>query len=149
MNHGRARRTVGRCGVTGALLAVLWMIPFAGAEGPAGDDEHALLMPLAARSLLLDLAAGDGWMVAVGERGHVLVSRDDGRTWVQKPAPTRATLTAVTVRGADLAWAVGHDEVILRTRDGGESWERVHAAPEEERPLLDVRFRDDRRGIGA
>ena len=148
MTSGRARRTVGRYGVTGVLLAVLLMAPLAGAGGETGaGDEHALLMPLAPRSLLLDVAAGDGWMVAVGERGHILVSRDDGRTWIQKPAPTRATLTAVAVHGTDLAWVVGHDEIILGTRDGGETWHRLHAAPEEERPLLDVHFRDERHGI--
>jgi photosystem II stability/assembly factor-like uncharacterized protein len=51
----------------------------------------------------------------------------------------------------ELGWVVGHDAVILRTRDGGASWERVHHAPDEERPFLDVWFRDDRHGfaIGA
>ena len=39
--------------------------------------------------------------------------------------------------------------MILRTGDGGMSWERVHHAPEEERPLLDVWFRDERTGFAV
>jgi photosystem II stability/assembly factor-like uncharacterized protein len=44
-------------------------------------------------------------------------------------------------------WAVGHDEVILRTEDGGENWLQTHAAPEKEQPLLDVWFRDANQGL--
>jgi photosystem II stability/assembly factor-like uncharacterized protein len=113
--------------------------------------DSAIIAPLASRSLLLDGAKANGLIVVVGERGHILVSRDQGRTWEQRPAPTRATLTAVHLHDSKLGWAVGHDAVILRTRDGGSSWERVHHAPEEQRPFLDVWFRDDRHGfvIGA
>ena len=52
---------------------------------------------------------------------------------------------------ARLGWAVGHDAIILRTKDGGENWERLYYAPEEERPFLDVWFRDAENGfaIGA
>jgi len=78
-------------------------------------------------------------------------SKRQRRTWEQRPAPTRATLTAVHLHDGELGWAVGHDAVILRTRDGGESWERVHHAPQEERPFLDVWFTDEQHGfaIGA
>ena len=63
--------------------------------------------------------------------------------------PSRALLTAVYMHDARLGWAVGHDEVVLRTRDGGETWERVHYAPEHERPLLDVWFADARNGLAV
>ena len=68
----------------------------------------------------------DGLVVAVGERGHVLVSGDEGRSWRQADVPSRALLTGVFMHDARLGWAVGHDEVVLRTRDGGLTWERVH-----------------------
>lgn len=125
------------------------------AAGPAsaadGVTSEAVIAPLATKSLLLDVAPAGPRLVAVGERGHVLVSEDDGASWVQSPAPTRATLTGVHFHDAERGWAVGHDAVILRTLDGGRSWQQVHAAPEEERPLLDVWFRDATNGfaIGA
>jgi photosystem II stability/assembly factor-like uncharacterized protein len=116
--------------------------------GPA-DRERSVIARLAPASLLLDVSAPDGTLVAVGERGHALVSRDAGATWTQGIVPTRALLTGVFMRSATLGWAVGHDEVVLRTRDGGATWERVHYAPENERPLLDVWFADDRTGLAV
>ena len=88
-------------------------------------------------------------MVVVGERGHVLVSTDSGASWRQAEVPTRVLLTAVHMHDERTGWAVGHDAVILRTVDGGESWEVVHQAPEEELPLLDVWFRDERTGFAV
>ena len=122
---------------------------FAPAAG-AGSGE-AVRAPLAVESLLLDGAATGTRLVVVGVRGHILVSIDDGVSWQQAEVPTRALLTAVHMHDEMTGWAVGHDAVILRTRDGGESWQLVHQAPEEERPLLDVWFRDARNGfaIGA
>ena len=113
-------------------------------------DQPALTEPLAARSLLLDVAQAGSRLVAVGERGHVLLSDDSGKTWRQaKSVPTRAMLTAVTFADANTGWAVGHDEVILNTVDGGETWTRSHYAPESQQPLLDVWFADPRRGIAV
>lgn len=99
----------------------------AGAQTPAPAAWHdpvdlaAETMPLAASSLLLGLTRSGDHFVAVGERGHVLLS-DDGRQWRQAAeVPTRATLTAVTAIG-DQVWAVGHDGVILHSSDAGEHW---------------------------
>ena len=131
-----------------ALLLVGSTLPLLVAQDA---EVRSILAPLAKSSLLLDGAARDGLAVAVGERGHVLVSRDQGRTWDQKQVPTVSLLTAVYLHDGELGWVVGHDAVILRTRDGGETWDRVHYAPEEERPLLDVWFQDASHGfaIGA
>ncbi len=88
--------------------------------------------------------------MAVGERGHVLVSTDAGASWKQAKTPVRALLTAVHMHDDGRSgWAVGHDAVILRTGDGGDSWELAHYAPQEERPLLDVWFRDERTGFAV
>jgi photosystem II stability/assembly factor-like uncharacterized protein len=110
----------------------------------------AEIEPLASESLLLDLAAAGSRFVAVGERGHVLLSDDQGRTWRQaKSVPTRAMLTAVFFADADYGWAVGHDETILNTMDGGETWIRSHFAPEAQQPLLDVWFANRVSGIAV
>lgn len=126
--------------VAGATLTV--------AADPLGGDS-AFIAPLAQRSLLLDADARGATMVAVGERGHVLVSSDRGATWKQVEVPTRALLTGVDLGDETTGWAVGHDEVILRTRDGGTTWELVRNEPDNERPLLDVWFRDTDHGFAV
>ena len=115
----------------------------------AAASESAVEAPLAIESLLLDGAVAGSRVVVVGERGHILVSTDDGRSWKQSQVPTRAMLTAVHMHDERIGWAVGHDAVILRTDDGGTTWRLVHHAPEEERPLLDVWFRDERTGFAV
>ncbi len=124
----------------------------AAAHGIAPDEpETSDKAPLAAHSLLLDGVAIEGRIVVVGQWGHILISDDDEQSWHQVDVPTRATLTAIFFFDRKLGWAVGHDAIILRTYDGGETWERVYHAPEEERPLFDVWFRDAEHGfaIGA
>jgi photosystem II stability/assembly factor-like uncharacterized protein len=111
--------------------------------------EAAEIAPLASRSLLLDIAAAGSRIVVVGERGQVLLSDDQGASWRQPETPTRSSLTAVHFADASHGWAVGHDEVILRTEDGGEHWARVHFEPKASQPLLDVWFRDADRGIAV
>ncbi|HYN42229.1 MAG TPA: YCF48-related protein [Thermoanaerobaculia bacterium] len=133
----------------GAALFVILTLAEAGSAAPPAAAERSSPARLATRSLLLDAADRDGLAVAVGERGHVLLSSDGGKSWAQVEAPTRALLTGVWLHDARLGWAVGHDETILRTRDGGKTWQRVRHAPEEEKPLLDVWFRDESRGFAV
>lgn len=111
----------------------------------------AVMAPLAARSLLLAAARAGDRLVAVGERGHILLSDDNGRNWRQVPVPVDSALTGVSFVDARTGWAVGHDAVILHTADGGESWTLQHADPALEQPLLDVLFADARHGaaVGA
>lgn len=134
------------CGLTIVGLAGLVV---AGQDRRAPVEERAEKALLAPQSLLLDVSAKGNQLVAVGERGHILVSHDGGTTWTQGDVPTRALLTGVYMHDAQLGWAVGHDEVALRTRDGGKTWERVNYAPENERPLLDVWFKDAQRGLAV
>jgi photosystem II stability/assembly factor-like uncharacterized protein len=131
-----------------ASLAAAADEPTGSPAGPAQPD-FAAVAPLAAKSLLLDAHAAGKRIVAVGERGHVLLSDDQGSTWRQAKVPTRATLTGVWFHDARLGWAVGHDEVVLRTEDGGENWVLQHSAPENLWPLLDVWFRDADHGIAV
>ena len=120
-------------------------------EAAPAQPEFSVRAPLASRSLLLDGVSVDGLMVAVGERGHILLSENQGQSWRQANVPTQATLTGVFFHDKNLGWAVGHDAIILRTKDGGQNWERLYYAPEQERPFLDVWFRDAENGfaIGA
>lgn len=116
---------------------------------PVPESEWSLVMPLARESLVLDIAQVGETFVVVGDRGHVLISEDQGRSWIQKRTPTRVPLTGVWFHDRTLGWAVGHDAVILRTEDGGETWCQVHSAPELERPLFDVWFSDAQNGFAV
>ena len=115
----------------------------------AGEQQYAIPAPLAVRSLLLDGATAGERLIVVGERGHILVSADGGASWEQAVVPTRATLTAVAFADAEQGCAVGHDETIVCTRDGGRTWALAHAAPHQERPLLSVSFLDRQRGFAV
>jgi photosystem II stability/assembly factor-like uncharacterized protein len=119
----------------------------AAAQTPAAAP--ALRARLAARSLLLDVAAAGDRLVAVGERGHILWSDDRGATWTQAEVPTNVTLTGVFLLDRETGWVVGHDAVVLRTTDGGRTWELQRSAPEEERPLFDVHFADASHGFAV
>jgi photosystem II stability/assembly factor-like uncharacterized protein len=77
---------------------------------------------LASRRLLLGMARAGDRFVAVGPRGHVVVSSDGGQTWQQSKVPVSSDLTAVYFPSATHGWAVGHDGVVLATTDGGATW---------------------------
>jgi photosystem II stability/assembly factor-like uncharacterized protein len=47
------------------------------------------------RMLLLGAAEAGASLIAVGERGTILHSTNDGQSWTNRPSPTQATLTAV------------------------------------------------------
>ncbi len=132
-----------------AIGIMLCLAPAAPSGQAGAARESAVKAPLAPSSLLLDVAAREGALVVVGERGHALVSGDSGQSWRQADVESRALLTGVFMHDARLGWAVGHDEVVLRTRDGGLTWELVHSAPENEKPLLDVWFADARTGLAV
>lgn len=97
--------------------------------------------------LLTDVARAGSRLVAVGRRGYAIYSDDDGNTWFRGNTPTDLLLTAVTFADEQNGWAVGHDGVILVSRDSGLTWTEQRSAPEEELPLLDVWFADARKGI--
>lgn len=132
--------------------AMLCALPVIAAEAPDASDpvaQPAWHAPLASRALMLDGARAGRLIVVVGERGIALTSHDDGESWQQGEVPVRSTLTGVHMADERLGWAVGHDSVILRTRDGGATWQLLNYAPEKETPLLDVWFADAARGFAV
>lgn len=104
---------------------------------------------MAQRLLLIDAARFGNRIVAVGDRGYVIYSDDQGETWSRAKAPQGPLLTAVTYVDAKSGWAVGHDAIVLATADGGSTWAQQFSAPAERRPLLDVMFLDAIRGIAV
>lgn len=142
-----------RTGLAGLLLALSLPTAALAAGDPALLDSE--LMPRAPRALLLDVAARAQGFVAVGERGHVLLS-DDGLAWQQVVVPTRSTLTAVAAVDGDI-WAAGHDGVILHSADDGKTWERVRAEPwtpeaddpDQGAPILDLLVLDEGQALAV
>ncbi|WP_420232368.1 WD40/YVTN/BNR-like repeat-containing protein [Pseudomonas sp. ABY48] len=87
-------------------------------------QQPALTTAKAQRSVLLGLARAGARLVAVGERGIVLLSDDAGVNWRQAKVPVSVSLTAVQFVDAEQGWAVGHLGVVLHTQDGGETWQK-------------------------
>jgi len=109
------------------LLAALGAAAAGHASATADDtlERPARTSALASRRLITGLAAADGVVVAVGQRGHIVVSTDQGRSWTQASVPVSSDLTAVRLVNARVGYAVGHDGVVLGTRDGGRTWTRL------------------------
>ncbi len=108
-------------------LAALFALAPLAAAAPATRfadvlDTPAAMSPLAARGLMQAVTAAGDRLVAVGQRGHILVSSDTGQTWQQAKVPVSADLVAVHFVDARRGWAVGHDGVVLRTDDAGATW---------------------------
>lgn len=131
----------------------------AGPSVPAASDPAVLIaevMPKAAESIVLDVVRTLSGYVAVGERGHVLLS-PNGVEWTQAAGvPTRATLNAVAAVG-DSIWAGGHDGVILYSPDAGNTWQRQRidvwsadgVEPSAGAPILDLLFLDKSHGFAV
>ena len=83
---------------------------------PARDTE------LAPESLLNDVTRTGDRIVAVGERGHIIYSDNDGESWTQAEVPVSVTLTALDFGTESHGWAVGHSGVLLHSSDAGENW---------------------------
>lgn len=123
--------------------------PAAAQDEAADSSESSVIAALSQEALIVDATEIDGLTVAVGTRGIVLLSEDSGVSWRQVAVPTRTLLTGVHFADRQHGWAVGHDAVIIRTTDGGETWERVYFDPERETPLLDVWFADPNNGFAV
>ncbi|OZG74004.1 photosystem I reaction center subunit IV [Hahella sp. CCB-MM4] len=85
-------------------------------ETPAMDTEHAT------ETLLLDVTSAGNRLVAVGQRGHIIYSDDDGKSWSQASVPVSVLMTAVYFTDEKNGWSVGHGAIILHTVDGGQTW---------------------------
>jgi len=109
--------------ILGACLACAMLAASAHAA-PFLDplEVPAPMSPLASKSIVQAVARAGSKLVAVGQRGHVLVSDDGGKSWRQSSVPVSSDLTSVFFVDERKGWAVGHDGVILATTDGGATW---------------------------
>ena len=76
-----------------SLCGVLSVLTFSATPVLAADTAAATVFSIesakAVESLLLDVAHAGARLVAVGDRGHILYSDDNGASWAQAKVPTR------------------------------------------------------------
>nr|WP_315213020.1 YCF48-related protein [uncultured Duganella sp.] len=108
-------------------LALIAPQPAAADTAPTRPDtitRPALAIRHVGNVALLAVTAAGPRLVAVGERGVIALSDDQGKTWRQAPSPVSVSLTAVRFVDARHGWAVGHRGIVLHTDDGGLRWTR-------------------------
>lgn len=141
-------------GIAVALTVALAIALPAGAQ-PAAATPAPVAAPAAraghaTQATMLASTRAGARIVAVGDRGIVLLSDDGGKTHRQaKAVPVDVTLTSVSFIDEKLGWAVGHWGVVLHTQDGGETWVRQRMDTAHDRPLFAVQFFDTNHGAAA
>lgn len=134
------------------ILGTLVVLGFLATTGLAStlEPQPAEIMPKAVESTLLDITHTGSNFIAVGDRGHILVS-ESGEQWTQVDVPVRAMLNRIRMQDGQNGWVVGHDGTVLKTADAGRSWQLMHFDAEWGKPFYDVLFFDDSNGmvIGA
>lgn len=97
-------------------------VAFASAAMPGPLRQPATMTPRAAQAVLTRVVLAGDRLVAMGERGLVVLSDDGGRQWRQARVPVSVTLTSASFADAREGWIAGHSGVVLHTTDGGETW---------------------------
>jgi len=86
------------------------------------------------RLLLTDVAREGKRIIAVGDRGYIVYSDNDGESWQRAKTPLGlALLNSVYFSDANTVWAVGHDSVILKSTDQGKEWTQVYSSAKDQR----------------
>lgn len=138
------------CILTVVIVCSLLVPAMSRAEAEPEDrtlqPHPAEIMPMAVKSTLLDIVYTGERFIAVGDRGHILVS-GDGLEWTQVNVPVRAMLTRIRMMDASTGWVVGHDGTVLGTQDGGLTWSLLHFDAEWGKPFYDLLFLDKQTGM--
>jgi photosystem II stability/assembly factor-like uncharacterized protein len=133
---GAVRLSVALAVCAAASVTVLAQSASVGQARPdmhAGASADPFVDPLDAPALqhrnvagrpLMAVARAGGRLVAVGQRGLIAVSENEGKDWRQVGSPVSSDLLALSFPNANDGWAVGHDGVVLHTADGGRTWLR-------------------------
>ena len=80
---------------------------------------------LAEKSVFLEIDRFKQQQILVGEYGRILVRKGSDSAWLQANVPVQTTMTAVDIIDENVAWAVGHQGVLLKTTDGGSNWVKM------------------------
>lgn len=112
----RRRLLLAGAGLALSPAAALAAAPTGPLRQPAGMTHRA------ARGMLTRVVRTGKRLVALGERGLVVLSDDGGRQWRQAQVPVSVTLTSASFIDGSRGWMVGHGGVVLHTTDGGQNW---------------------------
>lgn len=117
-------------------LVVIALVAYAFSPRQQTDGQQVELD--LARLQINDLVRLDDRVIAVGERGTIIVSDDHGETWRETLGDEQlpVTLTGISALGGDTLFAVGHDAVLMRSEDAGETWKVLMHDKELGEPLL-------------
>ena len=113
-----------------AIATLLLAVGVANAAPPQAAPEWAVQARLAGRSLLLDAAAVDGALLAVGERGHILVSGDEGEIWQQAEVPVQSFVVRSDLACGSTIGPLTASTVGVRTLDVGVATFAMHSIRE-------------------
>lgn len=97
--------------------------------------------------LLLDVIEHQNQLYAAAERGYIAKldwQKSDKPVLIK--TPTDVMLTAITSSEGNVLWAVGHEGVIVKSKDGGVSWE-INYQHDNGGALFDINFFDEQHGI--
>lgn len=108
----------------GLLITFLLAAPFDLSAVQNLVLEPSLKTKMAINGKFMDITRAGDRFVAVGEKGHVFYSDDNGLNWIQADVPVSVTLTSVAFPTPDKGWIVGHQGVVLGSTDGGATWQK-------------------------
>jgi len=111
------------------FLFLLVFVAAADTDQPLWRAEHGPLLSVA--------RAGER-LVAVGDRGIVLLSDDGGKHWREVPSGTDELLTGLIFTTPKAGWAVGQDATILHSKDAGATWQLQHTQPGGDTALFSI-----------
>ncbi|TDF85617.1 YCF48-related protein [Pseudomonas sp. H9] len=146
---GAARARPWTLAASGLLVLAIGLWANTAEAATAETQVYSTESAKAEKSLLLDVTRAGNRLIAVGDRGHILFSDDQGKSWTQSKVPTRQLLTAVYFVDDKHGWAVGHDAQVLVSADGGVTWTKQFEDLQREAPLLDVWFNDTQHGFAV
>lgn len=86
-------------------------------------------------------------MVAVGERGLIFISDNQGKSWTVTPSGSEKALTGATSLTDDVLVLTGHSGTILRSTDAGAHWSQASSTQAQREALLGVLSMPDGRAL--
>jgi photosystem II stability/assembly factor-like uncharacterized protein len=92
------------------------------------------------------LDENNGWIVSNDWWGQIAHTTNGGQDWIKQTNPTINPIIDVFFINPQIGWAVGMDSTILRTINGGQTWQRVDLTVSNNWYFRSVFFIDELRG---